>query len=303
MQNLEAAPAPPQIEPGQQPRHNVAGRLRLSFERAHDAQQTVLTVCEQRPPLKVVRAFPLNDGGALVHLHNLSGGVLSGDQLELMVEVNPGAYAQLTSTGATRIYRSRAETPPALQTNEIRVREEALLEYLPDELIPFAGSRYRQQTRIELAQGAGLFWWETIAPGRAASGELFDYESLQINLDITTAGRPLALERIKLEPGKRLLASLARLGHYRYFTSFYICRVGWGAKQWLELETRLAELARQLTRPSETLWGVSTLSAHGLVVRALSVKGRDITSGLLNFWRAAKLKLYGQETVPPRKVN
>ena len=284
-------------------RPGVRGRLRLSFEHLDAAGRTVLAVCEQQPPLKVVRAFPLNCGEALVHLHNVSGGVLSGDQLELIVEVGTGACAQLTSTGATRLYRSRIEAPAARQINDVSVGENALLEYLPDELIPFAGSRYRQETRIELAQGAGLFWWETVAPGREARGELFDYESLHLNLDIRAEGRPLALERVKLEPGRRPLASLVRLGPYRYFSSFYICQVGRDAAWWLELERQLAELAQQLTRPSETLWGVSTLPAHGLVVRALSVKGRDIASGLLAFWQAAKQQLYGREAVPPRKVK
>jgi len=87
--------------------HPFKGQLRLIFERARASKQTVLTVCEQHPPLKVVRAFHLEDGGCLVHLHNLSGGVLGGDCLELKVEVGPEAIVQLTSTGATRLYRSR----------------------------------------------------------------------------------------------------------------------------------------------------------------------------------------------------
>jgi hypothetical protein len=47
---------------------------------------------------------------------------------------------------------------------------------------------------------------------------------------------------------------------------------------------------------------VTTLPAHGLVVRALSVKGRAVAPGLLAFWRAAKLRLYGGAAVPPRKI-
>ena len=49
------------------------------------------------------------------------------------------------------------------------VAENDLLELLPDPLIPFAGSAYQQQTQIDLADNAGLFWWETIAPGREAT--------------------------------------------------------------------------------------------------------------------------------------
>ena len=263
----------------------------------------MLAVCEQQPPLQVVRAFPLENGGSLVHLHNLSGGVLGGDSLKLTIEVGPQAAAQLTSTSATRIYRTRKDASTALQVNEIAVGESALLEFLPDPVIPFAGSRYRQETRIELAAGAGLFWWDTIAPGREARGELFDYELLQLKLDIAAEGKPLALERVSLEPRLRPLSSLVRLGPYRYFSSFYICRVSWETARWLAMEERLAELARRLTRPSEILWGVSALAANGLIVRGLSLNGRGLAPGLLAFWREAKRELYQQEALPPRKIH
>jgi urease accessory protein len=274
----------------------------LRFECARGSGQTVLASCEQQPPLKVVRAFPLDGGEALVHLHNLSGGVLGGDRLELSIEVCRGARAQVTTAGATRLYRSRAAAAAALQRNVIKVGENALLEFLPDALIPFAGSRYCQETLIELAAGAGLFCWETVAPGRDARGELFAYELLQLKLDLTAEGRWLAEERLKLEPARRPLSSPARLGRYRYFSTLYICRVGLDAARWPALERELAELARRLSRPDEILWGVSTLPAHGLVVRALSVKGCAIAQGLHAFWRAARLRLYGRTSVPPRKV-
>jgi urease accessory protein len=280
----------------------VHGRLRLRFEAVRSAKLTVLKECEQQPPLKVVRAFPLNDGGALVHLNNLSGGVLGGDLLELAVEIGPAAVVQLTSTGATRLYRSRRGAPAARQSARILVGENGLLEYLPDPLIPFSGSRYCQETVVELSAGAGLFWWETVAPGREARGELFAYELLHLKTDISASGRPIALERIRLEPSERPPSSPVRLGPYRYFSSFYICRAGVESSRWLELEARLGELARHLSSPARVLWGVSTLPAEGLIVRALSVKGWDIRTGLSAFWRSAKLYLYGSDATPPRKI-
>ncbi len=278
------------------------GRLHLYFWHDQQRQRTQLTVREQHPPLQVIRAFPLPTGGALVHMHNISGGILGGDHLILDVKVGPGAYAQLTSTSATRLYRSRPEAPIASQTSTIKVCEGALLEYLPDPLIPFSGSRYRQHTRIDLDAGAGLFWWEMVAPGRVARGELFDYEHLFLASNIVAQHRPIAIENLKLEPHCRALSSLARLGSYEYFGSFYICRVGLDAVHWSGLEKELGELAQELSRPGELLWGVSSLVAHGLVIRAISRRGRDIPAGLITFWRAAKRHLYHEEPVLPRKI-
>ncbi len=280
----------------------VRGRLHLDFTYDQERRQTSLIRCEQEPPLRVVRTFPLEHGGALLHLHNLSGGVLSGDQLAVEINVGPAARVQLTTTGATRIYRSRSGEPCARQDCTVSVREGGLLEYLPDQLIPFAGSRYLQHTRIKLEQGAGLFWWETVAPGRLASGECLAYELLQLDTEVRTATRPLARERFKLEPQRTRLSSPARLGNYLYYSSFFICRVGLSAARWTELEQTLTELALQLTQPDNVVWGVSTLVAHGLLVRAVSRRGYEIAPGLLAFWKAARYALYGEEAVPPRKL-
>jgi urease accessory protein len=294
-----------QVEVGVAPEVQVAGRvdaaLKLEFSYDQSAGRTVLAASRQEAPLKVVRAFTLEDGSALAHLHNVSGGLLGGDRLELRVRVGAGASAQLTTTGATRIYRAREQAPDAEQVNEISVGENALLEYVPDAIIPFAGARFRQQTTIRLAPGAGLFWWEILAPGREARGELFAYDRMELKMDIWTPERLIAAERVRLEPRMHALSSLARLGDYRYWASFYICREGADPKLWLAAEQRLREAALSLA--GDTRWGVSTLVADGLVVRCVAREGRSVLKGLREIWSAAKSLLYGREAIPPRKVN
>lgn len=286
----------------QQRTAKVDGRLDLRFEHRPDQDRTVLTACRQQAPLRIVRAFPVDDGAALVHLHNVSGGVLGGDRLDLNVQVGAGARVQITTTGATRVYRCRPGMPPAEQHTTVRVERDGLLEYLPDPLIPFAGSRYRQQTRIELADGAGLFWWEAVAPGRDASGEVFAYDLLEIIFELSAADRPVAIERMRLEPHVHPLSSPARLGPYRYFASLYICRAGLDAARWLELEAQLSEQAVRRTCSGSEEWGVSTLPAHGMVVRGLSRNGAALASGLPFFWREAHCVLYGYAPALPRKL-
>ena len=72
----------------------------------------------------------------------------------LTVSVGAGASVQLTTTGGTRIYRPRKSAPTTTQTNETRVGENALLEYVPDAIIPYGGARFTQRTRIDLGAGA-----------------------------------------------------------------------------------------------------------------------------------------------------
>ncbi|HUJ20135.1 MAG TPA: urease accessory protein UreD [Bryobacteraceae bacterium] len=280
---------------------SVSGRLALQFEYDHHSARTALQVNEQRQPLKVVRAFCSDDGSALVHIHNVSGGVLAGDRLSIDLDVCPKAAAQVTSTGATRVYRCRSEAQAAASSIRVRVAAGGLLEYLPDPLIPFAGSRYEQRTTIDLDEGAGLFWWETVAPGREARGETFAYDALRLRFELRAGGIPISLESSDLVPAVRPLSSLARLGPYLYWSSFHICRATADASTWPALEKRLLPLAGELSSPV-IIWGLGRLPAHGLVVRALSLNGRDIARGLIAFWRAAKQALYGRDAVIPRKI-
>lgn len=273
--------------------------MRFRYQAAQ--RKTTLEIAAQNPPLRVIRAFHLPDGSALAHLHNISGGVLGGDALVLHVSVEAHARAQLTTPSATRIYRHRPHLPDASQQTRVEVESGALLEYVPDPLIPFAGSRYRQSTHIQLAPDAGLFWWETIAPGREAYGERFGYEQVEMALEISAAGKPIALERYQLRPGQKPLVSLARLGTYLYHTTFYICRVGLPDATWLALEAELTQIATQYTQAGQSQWGVSALTSDGVVVRGLSMTYRSLPTQLIHFWRVARQKIYGDEIIVPRK--
>jgi urease accessory protein len=136
---------------------------------------------------------------------------------------------------------------------------------------------------------------------------MFDYTSLHIDSEIRTVDKPLAIERLHLDPAsassKRTpFFSPAHLGPYQYFCSFYICKVGLDAGGWSRLENELQPIVQRHTQPGESYWGVSTLVEHGLVVRALSKRGSELAAGLLDFWRAAKRALYGRDAIPPRKI-
>jgi urease accessory protein len=275
--------------------------LHLSFELDIHGS-TILRVKMQQPPWRVVRGFDSPSGEKLAHMHNVSGGVLDTDALEWRVDVGAGALAQLTSTGATRVYRSRDRDRVATQRAVVNLAEDAYFEYLPDQLIPFAGSRFEQTTRIELARGASLIWWDMIAPGRDASGELFGYESLSSTFEVCAGGELVTTERWCVEPRIRPPDSIARLGPYRYFASCYVCRAGESGTYWRKLENDLQIVADQRAT-ADVSWGITSLRKHGLLIRGVATNGRTLSDGLIEFWRAAKWFLCGRGAVLPRKVH
>lgn len=91
---------------------------------------TECRLLEQQPPWKVIRGFARQDGGSLVHLGNVSGGIFGDDRLRLRARLERGAQAMMTTSGATRIYRPRDAAPEAVLECEIALGADALLEFL-----------------------------------------------------------------------------------------------------------------------------------------------------------------------------
>lgn len=278
-----------------------SSNLHLTFE-AGETGTTILRVREQQPPWRVVRGFPTPSGETLAHVHNLSGGILDSDALSWQVDVGPDALAQVTSTGATRVYRSRSPNSRASQRMRTNIASGAYLEYLPDQLIPFSGSRFDQNARVEIERGGSLIWWDRVAPGREASDEIFRFESLTSHFELIADGQPVAIERWALSPLVQRLESAARLGRFRHFASCYVCRAGEPASYWRTFESQLQNVADRLSS-GEVLWGVTSLRAHGLVIRGVAVNGRSINGGLVEIWKAAKWILCGRVATLPRKVH
>lgn len=278
----------------------AASRLRLTFTQAGGL--TRLFVRTQEPPWRAIRAFHNRQHEAVVHLHNVSGGILSGDSLHLSIEAGPAARVQITSVGATRIYRHRPGRATAHLSTSIQVADDALLEYLPDAVIPFAGSRFSQSTAVSLGRSAGFIGWEILAAGRVAGGEEFAFDSFRSECEIRCGTRPLALERYTLAPSVRDPRSAARWGRFRYSATLYVCHTGVAPPRWIELESRLNELAFGRTSHAER-WGVTTLIAGGIVIRGLALEAHQVAAGLNAFWGHAKQDLWGEPAIAPRKIN
>jgi urease accessory protein len=216
------------------------------------------------------------------------------------VKLEANARAQVTSTGATRVYRCRRAG--ASQTTLVHIGEGALLEYLPDPVIPFADASFRQVYDFQLDEGAGLVWWETLAAGRIAHGESFAFENFTAEISIRGRNRPLVLERYSLSPKLQEMPSPARMGTFLYSAALYVCRVDENADRWAALESQLSELADELSGTEER-WGCSALVRNGVVVRGLAGHSHQITKGLHAFWKMAKWEVWGRPALPPRKVQ
>lgn len=182
--------------------------------------RTSLQSRRQRFPLRTTIPFYLDSVAldmAFVYVQNPTGGVFAGDHLLASVAAGPGARVHLTTQSATRIYR----TEGALARQELRFKlgAGAYVENIPDPLIPHAGSRYCQETSVELALGAMFVAAETVAPGRRARGERFAYDLLELRTVVSRDGQELCAEALRLEPSRARVDRAGVLGASDYLVS------------------------------------------------------------------------------------
>ncbi|MDT8896226.1 urease accessory protein UreD [Halomonas sp. I1] len=186
-------------------RFDAGRRWVASLDLGFAARDTVtcLSRARHRGPLRVQRPFyPEGRRKAACHVYLLHppGGVVSGDALNIDVEVGRGTRALLTTPAANKLYRADSQGVPWRQHTRLEVADDGVLEWLPQETIAFDGSRGEQVTTIELTGNARCLGWEILALGRPASDLPFTSGRLEQRFHLTREGRPLWLERQPLAP-------------------------------------------------------------------------------------------------------
>lgn len=219
----------------------------------------------------------------VLNIVNPTAGFLEGDRLEVDVLVEQGARLLLTSPGANRVHTMSLGGGAEVR-QRLRVAAGASLEMWPELLIPQRGARYWQRTDIELAAGAELLFFERLAPGRTAMGEVFEFAEVRLDTDVRVDGRLLLRERSRLEPGSRALEALRR----RFGQAYYAC----GIMVSPDLAPDAACWQRLHDLHDDRAWiGVSMLGAPGDQAYVLKVVAAD-SLALRRVWDVARAAIY-----------
>jgi urease accessory protein len=174
--------------------------LGLAFERR--GERTLLVERRHRGPLQVQRPFyPEGEGRPHVYLLHPPGGLVSGDELEIAVDVRAQAEGLITTPAATKVYRARPGGGRAQQRQTLTVGAGASLEWLPQETIVFSGAQVRLETRVVLANDARFLGWEIACLGRPAGDQGFVRGACEMRFELAREGRPLVVDRTRVEAG------------------------------------------------------------------------------------------------------
>jgi urease accessory protein len=181
------------------------GVLELKMARDSKTARTIVLKQYSQVPLFAQKAMYLEKSlpaMAYMYIMSPSGGVLQGDSYRIDVSLSEGAMAHLTTQGATRIYRM--EKGFATQQVDLAAGAGCYLEYMPDQIIPYGGSRFYQKTAIRAHCEATIVYSEILAPGRVAMGESFQYDICYLRVEAADEkGRRKFSDGAMLEPEKR----------------------------------------------------------------------------------------------------
>ena len=219
---------------------------------------------------------PYHDAGALVvNVVNPTAGLLDGDRLRIDVRVERGARVLLTTPSANRVHTMRAGHAEVSQS--LRVEAGGSLDWWPELLIPQAGARYWQRTTLDVEDGGELLYFETLAPGRTASGESFAYDELRWATDLRVGERLVARERYRLSPGDASIGALRRRFPHAYYGGVFLVAPALTLRStcW---ETLLAlhgdEVWSGVSAPGEGVFVWKVVAADSLVFRRALRAGR-----------------------------
>jgi urease accessory protein len=234
---------------------------------------------------------------AFVYLQQQGEGFVQGDRYRVDIDCAPGSAVHATTQASTKVFGMRDDF--ATQLVELNVGAGAVLEYLPDPVVPFRGSRLFQRTRLTVAEDATVILGEILLPGRVAHREAHVYDLYWAE---TEARRPdgttLFADTMRLRPGAvGDPGSPGMLGGYDVVATLHLISPRIPPA---ELVARLRDCLAD--PPPDTLVGVSELPGGcGAGVRMLGSTSKGVQSAMRTAWNAARVELLGVPAPDLRK--
>ncbi len=274
------------LETGLQQASSSGWQAHLELEFSQRIDKTVLAKSMQRGPLRVQRAF--YPEGNVCHLYVLHppGGVVGGDSLTIKATVNEQANALLTTPGATKFYRSQAQT--AVQQQHLTVNNDSVLEWLPQENIYFPGAEVNMATKINLAETARFIGWETHCFGLPANDESFTSGRVNFSFSLYKANRPVILERLLINQ-TRLNAPTSLRGHP--VMSMMVATPA---------DNNALEIARNILSKHTEHVIAATLIEDCLLIRYIGDSTEHSRRIFTQLWMALRPEIIGRKACPPR---
>ncbi len=179
---------------------HVPLQARLSLEFADDAGTTRLVGREHFGPLLVQKPlYPEGREVCQVVIIHPPGGVVGGDELEIVAKVGTSANAQITTPGAAKWYKANGHV--SHQNIRLDVGAGGSLEWVPQETIFFDNAHVELDHCVLLEKDASYISCEILCFGRTAFGESFSGGQIRQRTRIHRDGKLVWFEQLRLLGG------------------------------------------------------------------------------------------------------
>ena len=269
------------------------GHLSLRFERRGSC--TVMTHNRSTLPLQASKPMELDGGGALcVMLLNPTGGLLGGDRLTTNVDLAKGAHAVLTTPSATKVYRTNSG--PASHRTTVHLAEDAVLEYVPDHLIPHPGSSLDQSLSVNMGPGSRAIIIDGFSAGRVARKERWLFKELTTELMVSSSGQPICRDRIRIQPESWTPSGLGGMEGASYAATMFLY-----ADNGLDWHRTANTFTSWLLEDRNSVGAASALANGGCLLRYYTHSAHCLNQVTRTLWAMARRTLLGQPPLDLRK--
>jgi urease accessory protein len=155
--------------------------------------------CFFTSPFKVAKPFYRGDGYTEIMVMCASPGILAGDRYNMRFDLSDNTKTIISEQSYRKLYNTGDDF--SQQNTRIKAGENAALYYVPYPVIPFAGSRFRSRTDIDLRSSSKLIFGEIFTCGRDGMGERFAFSEFSSRTAVSVDGKPVFLDNSRLLGG------------------------------------------------------------------------------------------------------
>jgi urease accessory protein len=249
--------------------------------------------------------YPEGPDLAHVYLLHPPGGLVSGDQLTINVELETDARVLVTTPGAGRVYRARSDRSLQHQRTTIVLGPGAVMEYLPQENIIYPCASAKLDIVVEMAAESRFIGWEVCCLGLPASDLRFSEGELNQRLSIFAGAKPVLIERFVLNDHNRSLYESAIGLRGQPVTALLVAgpltdKQNTEASLQPFLDSLRALVASYLTSTQSTsLCAVSVINGF-IVARYLGGNADEAKRIFISLWQLLRPILTGRVACAPR---
>ena len=253
----------------------------------------------QAAPLHAFRPIyldPVRPDMAFVFIQQSGDGYVQGDRCRVDVACQAGAAAHVTTPAATKVFAARQNV--AAQLVHLDVAPDAVLEYLPDPVVPCRGSRFFQRIDVTADEGGTVILGETLLPGRVAHGERHVYELYWSETEVRRPdGSLLFADVLRLSPGDGAHPlSIGMCGGHDVVASLYV------VTSRIDPAELVVVIRGALALRLDVVAGVSELPNHcGVVCRLLGDSSKTMQAAVTSAWSELRLAVLGAPAPNLRK--